>query len=162
MGFIPYLLGTGAGGGGVCGLETGVTSWSQVTSSCPLGPQNSGSFHRKTSFQVILGLNPSFHHLRSLFLNLQRKGTGPAPNTRKQLKMVLALRWGRRGGEGASVWGRPLADGEGKARSAWKWNKGVGLLFLSRPGVRGECARSPRSSLLRPAHWRRDGEEPNP
>lgn len=71
MGFIPYLLGIGAGsGGGVCGLQTGVTSRSLVTSSCPLGPQNSGSFHRKTSFQVILGLNPSFNHLRSFFLNL--------------------------------------------------------------------------------------------
>ena len=41
----------------------------QVTSSHPLGPQNRGSFHRKTSFQVILGLNPSFHHLRSVCLN---------------------------------------------------------------------------------------------
>ena len=29
--------------------------------------------------------------------------------------------------------GRPLADGESKARSAWKWYKGVGLPF------RAEC-----------------------
>lgn len=37
---------------------------------------------------------------------------------------------------------RPLADGEGKARSAWKWNQGVGLPF--RAGCQGRVRKTDR------------------